>query len=103
MGRKNGNGEKIKSMERWIWDAACSIRGAADAPKYKDFILPLIFVKRLCDVFDDEIDRIAENIASRTKAMQLVERDKTLVRFFIPLKPKGSGNRENMGCYTYSL
>jgi len=38
-----------KSMEAWIWDAACSIRGAQDATKYKDFILPLIFVKRLCD------------------------------------------------------
>ena len=40
-----------KSLESWIWDAACSIRGAKDAPKYKDFILPLIFTKRLCDVF----------------------------------------------------
>ena len=36
----NGNG---KSLESWIWDAACSIRGAKDAPKYKEFILPLIF------------------------------------------------------------
>ena len=39
--------EKNKSLETWIWDAACSIRGAKDAPKYKDFILPLIFTKRL--------------------------------------------------------
>ena len=46
---------KNKSLEQWIWDAACSIRGAKDAPKYKDFILPLIFTKRLCDVFDDEV------------------------------------------------
>ena len=53
----NGNG---KSLESWIWDAACSIRGAKDAPKYKDFILPLIFAKRLCDVFDDELNRIAQ-------------------------------------------
>src|SRR3990172_11905399 len=29
-----------KSLESWIWDAACAIRGAQDAPKYKDFILP---------------------------------------------------------------
>ena len=35
-----------KSLESWIWDAACSIRGAKDAPKYKDYILPLIFAKR---------------------------------------------------------
>jgi len=88
MAKQNGNGEKVKSMESWIWDAACSIRGAADAAKYKDYILPLIFVKRLCDVYDDEIDRIAERVTSRTKALQLVERDKSLVRFFMPVKPK---------------
>ena len=29
----------FKSLESWIWDAACSIRGAKDAPKYKDYIL----------------------------------------------------------------
>ena len=52
----NANG---KSLESWIWDAACSIRGAQEAPKFKDFILPLIFTKRLCDVFDDELNRIA--------------------------------------------
>ncbi|MBI5193819.1 MAG: SAM-dependent DNA methyltransferase [Nitrospirae bacterium] len=75
-----------KSMESWIWDAACSIHGAVDAPKYKDFILPLIFVKRLCDVFDDEINRIASEVGSREKAFRLVEHDKKLVRFYIPLK-----------------
>jgi len=50
--------ERSRSLETWIWDAACSIRGAKDAPKYKDYILPLILTKRLCDVFDDELDRI---------------------------------------------
>ncbi len=53
---ENRNG---KSLESWIWDAACSIRGAKDAAKYKEFILPLIFTKRLCDVFDDELNRMA--------------------------------------------
>ncbi|QOJ27637.1 MAG: SAM-dependent DNA methyltransferase [Ignavibacteriales bacterium] len=87
MAKQNGNGEKIKSMEAWIWDAACSIHGVVDAPKYKDYILPLIFVKRLCDVFDDEVDRIAEKVKTRTKALQLVEKDKSLVRFYLPLRP----------------
>ena len=44
----------IPTLETWLWDAACAIRGAADAPKFKDFILPLVFFKRLSDVFDDE-------------------------------------------------
>lgn len=77
-----------KSLESWIWDAACSIRGAQEAPKFKDFILPLIFTKRLCDVFDDELNRIAQEVGSRAKAFKLVERDHKLVRFYLPLKPQ---------------
>lgn len=76
-----------KSLEQWLWDAACSIRGAKDAPKYKDFILPLVFAKRLCDVFDDEINRIAKEVGGRAKAFKLVKKDHKLVRFFVPLEP----------------
>src|SRR3990167_2587081 len=83
-----GNGNHDKSLESWIWDAACSIRGAKDAPKYKEFILPLIFAKRLCDVFDDELNRIAQEVGSRAKAFKLVKHDKKLVRFYLPLEPK---------------
>ena len=82
----NNNG-KDKSLESWIWDAACSIRGAKDAPKYKDYILPLIFTKRLCDVFDDELNRIAKEVGSRKKAFQLAKADHKLVRFYLPLVP----------------
>ena len=77
-----------KSLESWIWDAACSIRGAKDAPKYKDYILPLIFTKRLCDVFDDEVNRIAKEVGSRKKAFQLARADHKLVRFYLPLVPE---------------
>jgi hypothetical protein len=35
------------SLEQWLWDAACSIRGAKDVPKYKDYILPLVFTDKL--------------------------------------------------------
>jgi type I restriction enzyme M protein len=83
MVKRNGD----KSLESWIWDAACSIRGAQEATKYKDFILPLIFTKRLCDVFDDELNRIAQKVGSRAKAFKLVARDNNLVRFYLPLQP----------------
>ena len=85
MANNNGNG---KSLESWIWAAACSIRGAKDAPKYKDYILPLIFTKRLCDVFDDELNRIATEVGSRKKAFQLAKADHMLVRFYLPLVPE---------------
>lgn len=83
----HSNGNADKSLEQWLWDAACSIRGAKDAPKYKDYILPLVFAKRLCDVFDDEINRIAKEVGGRAKAFKLVKRDNKLVRFYIPLEP----------------
>ena len=86
-GRAAAAEPKDKSLESWIWDAACSIRGAKDAAKYKDYILPLIFTKRLCDVFDDELNRIAEQVGSRAKAFQLVQLDHKLVRFYLPLMP----------------
>ncbi len=82
------NGGTEKSLEQWIWDAACSIRGAQEAAKYKDYILPLIFVKRLCDVFDDEINRIAERVKTREKAFRMVKADKKLVRYYLPLQPE---------------
>lgn len=85
--KKSRNEAPDKSLESWIWAAACSIRGAKDAPKYKDYILPLVFTKRLCDVFDDEINRIAKEVGSRKSAFRLVKADHKLVRFYLPLQP----------------
>jgi type I restriction enzyme M protein len=47
-------------LENWLWEAASGIRGAVEANKYKDYILPLIFLKRLSDVFDDEISKLGK-------------------------------------------
>jgi len=73
-----------KSMEQMLWSAACSIRGEKDAPKFKDYILPLVFIKRLSDVFADEIERLAETYGDRETALAIIEADHQLVRFYIP-------------------
>jgi type I restriction enzyme M protein len=73
-----------KSMEQMLWDAACSIRGEKDAPKFKDYLLPLLFLKRLSDVFDDEIDRLAEEYGDREVALEIAESDHSLLRFYLP-------------------
>lgn len=73
-----------KPMEQMLWDAACSIRGEKDAAKFKDFLLPLVFLKRLSDVFDDEINRLTETFAVRDKALAMAELDHSLVRFYLP-------------------
>src|SRR2546428_4076897 len=77
---------KINGLETWLWDAACSIRGAVDAPKFKDYILPLIFVKRLSDVFEDEIDLLTGKFGERKTVLELIEQDHSLVRFYLPPK-----------------
>lgn len=73
-----------KSMEQMLWDAACSIRGEKDAAKFKDYLLPLLFLKRLSDVFDDEIARLAEEYGDRDTALEIAEDDHELLRFYLP-------------------
>lgn len=83
----------IPTLETWLWDAACAIRGATDAPKFKDFILPLIFFKRLSDVFDDEVAAHAASFGGEAVARTVIAQDhadalrtgrKPIVRFFVP-------------------
>jgi type I restriction enzyme M protein len=83
----------ITTLEKWLWDAACAIRGATDAPKFKDFILPLIFYKRLSDVFDDEFAGYIEEYGDEDLAHEIIKADhedalkhgrKPIVRFYIP-------------------
>ena len=78
----------IKTLESWLWEAACKIRGEIDAPKYKDYILPLIFLKRLSDVFDDEIEKFAKEYGDEKTAKELVEEDHSLVWFYLPQKAR---------------
>ena len=73
-----------KPMEQMLWDAACSIRGEKDAAKFKDYLLPLLFLKRLSDVFDDEIERLVEEYGDRDIALEIAESDHALLRFYLP-------------------
>lgn len=74
----------LPTLEQWLWDAACKIRGPIDAAKYKDYILPLIFLKRLSDVFEDEVQTIAARYNDEAFAYELVEQDHHLVTFYLP-------------------
>jgi type I restriction enzyme M protein len=48
-----------------LWEAANILRGSAvDRTDWKRYILPLLFYKRICDVWDEE------NVEATGKAMQ---------------------------------
>ena len=85
--RRRGRRAQIPStrtMEQMLWDAACSIRGEKDAAKFKDYLLPLLFLKRLSDVFDDEIERLGEEYGDYAAALEIAEDDHALLRFYLP-------------------
>ncbi len=75
---------EITTLEKWLWEAACSIRGPLDAPKYKDYLLPLLFYKRLSDVYEDELQRLGEEFGDEALARHLAREDQALIRFYIP-------------------
>ncbi len=43
-----------QQLERYLWGAATYLRGHIDAGDYKQFIFPLLFFKRISDVWDEE-------------------------------------------------
>ena len=94
----------ISTLETWLWDAACVIRGTTDAPKFKDFILPLIFYKRLSDVFDDEFAKQIEEFGDEDLAREIIDTDhqdalksgrNPIVRFYIPQEYRWEALRDH--------
>lgn len=66
-----------QQLESYLWGAATILRGLVDAGDYKQFIFPLVFYKRLSDVWDEDYARAlaaydgAEDLA-RTEADERV-------------------------------
>lgn len=46
-----------QQLEKYLWGAATLLRGTIDAGDYKQYIFPLLFFKRICDVYDEEFER----------------------------------------------
>lgn len=43
-----------RELESYLWGAAVVLRGLIDAGDYKQYIFPLVFLKRISDVYDEE-------------------------------------------------
>ena len=44
----------LSRLESYLWEAANILRGPVDAADFKTYIFPLLFFKRISDVFDEE-------------------------------------------------
>ncbi|MGD0005286.1 MAG: class I SAM-dependent DNA methyltransferase [Anaerolineaceae bacterium] len=47
----------LSALESHLWEAANILRGPVDAADFKTYIFPILFFKRICDVYDEETDR----------------------------------------------
>src|SRR5436190_14074066 len=58
MNESLNSGQQLKSA---MWDAANTLRGSAvDRTDWKGYILPLLFFKRISDVWDEEMKEAQE-------------------------------------------
>lgn len=48
----------IDELEKYLWGSAVLLRTHVDAGAYKQYIFPLLFFKRLSDVYDEECEKI---------------------------------------------
>ncbi|MEM3829431.1 MAG: type I restriction-modification system subunit M N-terminal domain-containing protein [Conexivisphaerales archaeon] len=78
------NNENNHGLETWLWETSYSIR-EIEAPMYKGFILPLIFIKKLSDIFEDKLKSLNDDSSF---SEQLINSDHSLVRLFITVKAR---------------
>jgi len=50
-----------QTLEKYLWGAATALRGTIDAGDYKQYIFPLLFFKRICDVYDEEFQHALDD------------------------------------------
>ncbi|MBL8067943.1 MAG: SAM-dependent DNA methyltransferase [Armatimonadetes bacterium] len=68
------------ALESYLWGAATLLRGLIDAGDYKQFIFPLLFLKRVSDVYDEEYEQALEESGGDETFAQFPENH----RFQIP-------------------
>ncbi|MGI0502107.1 SAM-dependent DNA methyltransferase [Burkholderia sp. ZZQ-2] len=50
----------LGQLEGHLWESANILRGPVDAADFKTYIFPLLFFKRICDVWDEEYQEIVD-------------------------------------------
>ncbi len=68
-----------QALESYLWGTATILRGLVDAGDYKQYVFPLLFYKRLSDVWDEEFTQALADTGDANYA-----RDTANDRFIIP-------------------
>ena len=81
----------LQQLEKYLWGAATLLRGLIDAGDYKQYIFPLLFYKRICDVYDEEYKTALKESNGDLEFASFAENH----RFQIPPASHWSKIREN--------
>lgn len=73
----------MEELESYLWGSANLLRTNIDAGAYKQYIFPLLFFKRICDVYDEECEKILIEFDGDESALEWEENHLFMV-------PKGS-------------
>lgn len=63
----------LEELKSFLWAAATHLRGQIDAAGYKEYIFPLLFFKRISDVYDEQFDRFLHEGGVEYAGMQAEE------------------------------
>ena len=69
----------LQELKSYLWESANILRGSIDAADFKNYILGMLFFKRLSDVYDEEYEKLLETVGP-----ELARNPDMHTRFFRP-------------------
>ncbi len=71
---------KLDELKSYLWNSAVLLRTHIDAGSYKQYIFPLLFFKRICDVYDEECEDLLKEYDGDKDVLEWEENH----RFIVP-------------------